>query len=863
MTITTPTYRVYASGRWMVRELNVTAPTTQSSYGPNLISRWKGRAFQSSPDSSVSVVGFEDEQVNWELNDALLGWKVGPVRAIRETWGADSGTNVTKTEIYYRDAFTYQYHVRVHPIPPDGLYTSWDMRYGYDTKYYNQLNPGGVPIDGTNSHNVGEVDQVPVSGQPAFFNSCDPTFDVCSVIDNPEEVAGPNGAMVFAADILPSHLVSNVPSAVPDPSTLLHPAAVPFYRDDACFDDGTGDAPVPRPQPGETSTDSRVEQGYVNYWSTRGLTTTGNLATDYSHLTCSPPTSSQAHYQEPGFDTYQTMPFQGAIGELGVHYFFTADSDNDFTGIPLDELDAEVWVYPVPLSAPVNLISTTASAPGRNYGLNVQTPLQTIVTPFNAPAGTSVATTVIDDATNAAWSNTEIAGASAHDTASIGGQQTSLPASGTVTYSFFKNGTCSGSATSTQTVTVSSGGSVPNSSSTGALTATGSYAFRAAYSGDSNYGASTSPCEPFSIQPSWKLQSTPNPTGATVNGLYGVACPSTTQCTAVGSYKNSSNVTVTTAQQWNGSSWAIQSTPNPAGALGSALLRVACTSASACTAVGYDNNSANVTVTLAERWNGSSWVVQATPNPAGAKSSVLNGVACTSSTQCTAVGNYVSSAGTTLPLAESWNGSAWSVQSVPVPSGALSGVLSGVACTSTSACTAVGNYASSTGKRNTLAERWNGSAWSVQSTPNPSGAKSSQLVSVACASSTVCTAVGSSVNSAGTTVTLAERWSGNSWSVQSTPNPSGAQSSVLAGVSCSSTTACTGVGSSVNSAGVQVTLAERWNGTSWVVQSTPNPSGAKASALSGVACPAVNLCTAVWYSVNSSNLRVTLAERYS
>ena len=45
-------------------------------------------------------------------------------------WGADSGTNVTKTETFYRDAIAYRYHVRVHPIPPDGLYTSWDYNRG-------------------------------------------------------------------------------------------------------------------------------------------------------------------------------------------------------------------------------------------------------------------------------------------------------------------------------------------------------------------------------------------------------------------------------------------------------------------------------------------------------------------------------------------------------------------------------------------------------------------------------------------------------------------------------------------------------------------------------------------------------------
>ncbi len=49
-------------------------------YGPDLLDRWKGRAFQQSPDSSISLVGFEHEQVNWEANAALLGWRSGPVR---------------------------------------------------------------------------------------------------------------------------------------------------------------------------------------------------------------------------------------------------------------------------------------------------------------------------------------------------------------------------------------------------------------------------------------------------------------------------------------------------------------------------------------------------------------------------------------------------------------------------------------------------------------------------------------------------------------------------------------------------------------------------------------------------------------
>ncbi len=207
VTIRTAGYEAYASGRWMFRSLAVAAPEQSKpavehavpgakkgaarfaprAYGEDLIDRWKGRAFQQSPDSTVSVVGFEDEQVNWEANSALLGWKVGPVRAIREIWGADSGTNVTKTETFYRDVIQHRYRVRVHPIPPDGLYTSWDYNRDAASTYFNALRPDGVPIDGQND-DVGQVDDV--NGYPAFFDAPDPSFDIPSALYRWEQVAG-------------------------------------------------------------------------------------------------------------------------------------------------------------------------------------------------------------------------------------------------------------------------------------------------------------------------------------------------------------------------------------------------------------------------------------------------------------------------------------------------------------------------------------------------------------------------------------------------------------------------------------------------------------------------------------------------
>jgi hypothetical protein len=103
------------------------------------------------------------------------------------------------------------------------------------------------------------------------------------------------------------------------------------------------------------------------------------------------------------------------------------------------------------------------------------------------------------------------------------------------------------------------------------------------------------------------------------------------------------------------------------------------------------------------------------------------------------------------------------------------------------------------------------------------------------------------------------------WWIQPTPNPTEATHSVLSSVSCPTSSACTAVGSYVNSSGSEVTLAEIWNGTSWSVQSTPNPSQATATALSSVSCISATLCTAVGdYShvVGLLTTVSTLAESY-
>ena len=418
----------------------------------------------------------------------------------------------------------------------------------------------------------------------------------------------------------------------------------------------------------------------------------------------------------------------------------------------------------------------------------------------------------------------------------------------------------------------------------------------------------------------WSIQSTPNPTGATASSLSGVLCTSATACIAVGHYTNSSGVEVTLAESWNGTEWSIQSTPNPTGATASSLNGVSCRSSDWCTAVGRSTNSSGTEVTLAENWNGTTWSNEGTPTPTGAKASSLAGVSCwsTSFTGCMAVGRYTNSSGTELMLVEHLKIITWAIQSAPSPTGATSSSLNGVSCSTETACTAAGSYTNSS-KRETLEEFWNGvewsiqpttnpseaaesrlnavsctsslcvttgsttsksslltnlsevwaSGWSVQTTPNPSGATKSHLAGpnaggtpVSCTSPAACIAVGYYKNSSGTVVTLAERWNGTEWSIQSTPNPAGATESYFDGISCSSSTACIAVGYDKNSSGTEVTLAERWNGTEWTIQSTPNPTGATMSTLQGISC-LLSECTATGSYKNSSGTVVGLAERWN
>src|SRR3954471_12401706 len=286
--VRTPRYEFRYDGRWLMTELHA-APVASTSlderewtYGPDLIDQWKARAFQQRPGGETPCCGYEEEVNNWGRSSILMGWRAGPVRVIRATWGADSSTNNIRTEIFYRDEMRQLDSLRVHVIPPgDGIYSQWDFNAGKMSTYYNPYVPNGVKVDGQNDEVFGngrvyaaqdgaryqsddntgvdpvdqQINQGVTVGTPsphcpnkACINNdvdvADPTVSGPAGTLNYDETTGPNGTFVdrYAIKQL-------------TPGAGYSLVTTPYYRDDACFDDGTGTDPGIHVKPASTDPD--------------------------------------------------------------------------------------------------------------------------------------------------------------------------------------------------------------------------------------------------------------------------------------------------------------------------------------------------------------------------------------------------------------------------------------------------------------------------------------------------------------------------------------------------------------------------------------------------------------------------------
>jgi hypothetical protein len=248
--------------------------------------------------------------------------------------------------------------------------------------------------------------------------------------------------------------------------------------------------------------------------------------------------------------------------------------------------------------------------------------------------------------------------------------------------------------------------------------------------------------------------------------------------------------------------------------------------------------------------SGGGWRKQPVPG----RHLTLAGVSCVSRTVCVAVGGRDLSSIRGATVAARWNGHRWSIQSPPNPSSESS--LADVACPSTRICIAVGQSGTSTSERTLpLAERWNGRRWSIQPTPNHHSSFAT-LGRVSCPSRVDCLAVGEYFPHQGRPMPLVERWNGRSWSVASVPLPPSARNGFLGGVSCVSAQVCVAVGSAQAVGSSQIrALVETWNGHRWSSRLLPD---AGRGGLGGVSCSSASACTAV-----GGTQKRTLAERWN
>jgi hypothetical protein len=288
-----------------------------------------------------------------------------------------------------------------------------------------------------------------------------------------------------------------------------------------------------------------------------------------------------------------------------------------------------------------------------------------------------------------------------------------------------------------------------------------------------------------------------------------VSCASASACSALGEGSDSSSPppnTAVLAEQWDGSSWSAFQ-PFGQNAADWVVDEASCVSATTCFAVGQNLYQSGPGTAMVLSYDDSSWQFANAPSPGN---SFLNGISCTSTQFCLAVGGVKN-----LPLAERWNGSRWRRLTIRTPH---RGYLDSVSCIGSTWCMAVGPATSK--HRLGLAQTWNGRRWTALRTPTMRGGSGASLSGVSCVSSSDCLAVGQHKTKGSHKATiLAESWNGSRWRVTPIPALPVSGGTSLGSVSCATADACAAIGPNVINHQV---LIEWWNGTSWAFSPSPD-----------------------------------------
>jgi len=311
--------------------------------------------------------------------------------------------------------------------------------------------------------------------------------------------------------------------------------------------------------------------------------------------------------------------------------------------------------------------------------------------------------------------------------------------------------------------------------------------------------------------------------------LGGISCTSTFNCVAVGSYLDSSgNGQAMEATETSGT-WgqaAEIAAPSNAGTDPNAVLKgISCTSPGNCTAVGtYEDSSGNGQASEATETSGT-WgqaAEIAAPSNAGTNpEALLYSVSCTSAGNCVGVGSYLDSSSHVQAMDATETSGTWDrATEVTAPSNTGSNpeaALKGISCPSPRKCTAVGQYLDSFGNGQAMEATETNGTWrqaTKVTAPSDAGTNpNAKLYAVSCASARKCTAVGTYEDTSSHPQAMEATETNGTWEqaaqVTAPPNAGTNPQADLSGISCTSAGKCIAVGEYLDSAGRFQAMAAR------------------------------------------------------
>jgi hypothetical protein len=301
-----------------------------------------------------------------------------------------------------------------------------------------------------------------------------------------------------------------------------------------------------------------------------------------------------------------------------------------------------------------------------------------------------------------------------------------------------------------------------------------------------------------------------------------VSAPAPSEALAVGNSSTGLKQTPL-AEHWNGTAWAAITMPSPKGRVPT-IRSVVDLAPGNGWAVGFaKGGTTNNERTLIEHWNGSTWTIVPSPNPLGgtAGNDSLEAVDGVSASDVWAVGEKFSFNGGGITLIfEHFNGTTWTA--FPFPATNSFQLASAITTISPTDAWAVGSNAQST----TLAAHFDGTKWVIVPTPSPQDGPNptNNLTGVTAISATNVYASGyeANVNNQNLDKPYVLHWNGTAWSLVTLPN-AGTEGSRLNAITSLSASDVWAVGTTMESDGALLTLAEHFNGTTWAIAPTPDP----------------------------------------